>query len=707
MAAKKIYYDTSVTGNSYPYGGVYWGFQTFTTVGAFTIASVRLPFKTSKAPGTVTVSIKAVDGNSEPTGADLAVGTIDGDSFQSSFNWETITFSTAYALSASTEYAIVVRALDGDGGGGGTASFYWGTDVNGGYANGMTGHSTDSGVNWDSSYNTWDAGFETYSGTQQIPVDKIYSKKLIAVGNREFWYEDSAGSMAELAAANNDIDANAPLQIFEAFQKVFVVNKSNLKVADFGNVKITTANVGSHPPDKGNILTGASGAKMVVDYATTLTSACTIYGQRITTTTFPDSDTITGTDDDDNSISFTLNAAEVAGPHWYDWTVYGGSTTYGVMPTKATLGCLYRGRAVLSGNSQYPNQWYMARIGHPWDFNYDGLDALSAVAGNNADAGEIGDIVVALIPYKDDFIVFGCANTMWVMVGDPASGGSIDELDLTVGIFGSKAWCFDSSGNLYFWGTGGIYVCPYTGARPSKPQLLTGLNLPKLIKDEAVDVTTHRITLTYDPYREGILIFITKLSDGSNSNYWYDLKTEGFFPESYPKVCGVYSAFYYNSTDNTKKDLILGGFDGYMRKYLDTAKDDDSGDSNTAISSYLTLIQQLGDGEDIKGKLTSLTITTAGGASGSIFGNTDKVSYEYHTGDDAETVLENIMDVATARESGTIDNTAATGVAPGRQKRIRKRLRGHFLGLKLFNSTDTQTWAIEKITGEIKPAGKN
>jgi len=106
------------------------------------------------------------------------------------------------------------------------------------------------------------------------------------------------------------------------------------------------------------------------------------------------------------------------------------------------------------------------------------------------------------------------------------------------------------------------------------------------------------------------------------------------------------------------------------------------------------------DGEDIKGKLTSLTVTTAGGASGGDFGDSDGVSYEYHSGDDAETVLEDMIDGATARESGTLSTT-------GRQSRIRKRIKGHFLGLKFYNSTASETFAIEKITGEIKAAGKN
>jgi len=70
-----------------------------------------------------------------------------------------------------------------------------------------------------------------------------------------------------------------------------------------------------------------------------------------------------------------------------------------------------------------------------------------------------------------------------------------------------------------------------------------------------------------------------------------------------------------------------------------------------------------------------------------------------HVGDSAETVLEDIKDGATARESGTL-----TG--PGRQNRIRERIRGAYLGIKLRNNSDTEAWAMEKVTGEIIPAGK-
>lgn len=533
-------------------------------------------------------------------------------------------------------------------------------------------------------------------------ADKTYSKKLIAMGNNELWHESSAGTMAELAAANGTINTNNPLTVAEAFQKVFVANQTNLKIADFANTKITTADLNAHAPDRGNILTGGtSGAKMVVDYITSVTAdaACTIYGMRTTTATFASGETVTGTDDDSNTITFVLSAAETAAPHWYDWTPYGNDTTnFGSMPSSAYLVARYRGRLVLSGHPNYPHQWYTAKVSDPFNWKYRSTDPLSAVAGNNVDAGEIGDIVRALIPYGDDFLVFGCADSIHILDGDPVFGGSIDELSNITGMFGPWAWCKDEDGNLYFWGSGGLYKM--AGGR-SKPLNISQGHLPKWVDDWAVAPATHRVVLTYDPSRNGIIISKTTLADGTNLNYWYDLKTEGFYPETYPTNCGIFSSWYYDSDASGTRELILGTNDGYLRSFYDNKKDDyGAGTAGTTISSYVTLpIIKLNEADDSEGKLTSLTFELAGGAASGDFGDSDGVSYELHVADDAETVLEDIIDGATARESGTLSGT-------GRKNRIRKRVRGRWLGIKLYNSTAAETWAINSITGDIKPGGK-
>ncbi len=536
--------------------------------------------------------------------------------------------------------------------------------------------------------------------------DIVTYKKLVACGNGEVWYEVSAGTMTELVAANGDIDTTDQLNMFEAFQKVFIVNGSNIKVADFINtvLDLGSGNEMTTPPGRGDLLT-QTGTSAVISVDFVDSTKRYIYGF-VTSGTFNTTGNITQTAQADstldamspNPITATLDDV-TANPHWYDYTVYPsiGSKSYGTMPEKAYIGCLYRGRIVLSGNPNNPYQWYMSRQVHPWDYGYVANDAQSPVAGGNADAGEIGDIVRALIPYKDDYLIFGCASSIWIMRGDPASGGSLDELDLTVGMFGAHSWCFDGDGNLYFFGTNGIYKVPRGFQNVEN---LTQISLPDIINDEATDPSTHRITMAYDRIRLGLAICITKLSDGTNSNYWYDLRTEGFFPETYPEECGVYSSFHYDANDTAYKDLLVGCKDGYIRKFDPSQKDDDIGGSDEAISSYLTLVEPLGDKEDVKGLLKSLTVTTAGGRAGGGFGDTDGVSYEYHSADDAESVLEDMVDGATAKESGTLSGT-------GRKSRIRKRLRGHYFGLKFYNSTASETFAIEKVTGEIKPVGKD
>ena len=437
--------------------------------------------------------------------------------------------------------------------------------------------------------------------------DQVTTRRLVAVANSKVEYEDVAGSLVAITNAT-DVDTTDQLVMFEAFQKAIIVNGSILRVADFINTKIDlgSGNELTNPPAKGDILTQTTGgAKMVVDFVDTTKRyiyGYTISGTFVTTAanTLVSGDE-TATMDPNPAPKPDVVSEATTMPHWYNYTNYpdivlsiatfgleiAATKTFGSLPAKAYLGCLYRGRVVLSGNPEYPHQWYMSRQAYIWDYAYLASDAQSPVVGNNTDAGEVGDIVRCLIPYKDDYLIFGCASTIWVLRGDPAAGGSLDEVDLTVGMFGANSWCFDGNGNLYFWGTGGIYVMP-VGFGQIK--CLSENTLPNIINDEDVSPSTHRITMGYDRRRRGILICITKLTDGTNSNYWYDLRTGGFFPESYPDECGAYSLFYYAANDQEYADLLVGCTDGHVRRFLDTAKDDDIGDTATSISRIVVCL---------------------------------------------------------------------------------------------------------------------
>ena len=501
----------------------------------------------------------------------------------------------------------------------------------------------------------------------------------------------AAGTMTLLAASADDIDTSDQLTMASAFQKAFIANGSNLKISDFINTKLTITAL-TTAPTRGSIVTqDTSDATMIVDFVNTAKTM--IYGY-VTSGTFDTTNTLSGGSMDPET---KVPSAVTSNPHWYDWTVYqGDADTYGAMPEKAYLICVYRGRLTLAGNPRYPNQWFMSRTANPFDWLYGADDPMSAVAGNNADAGQCPDIIRSLISFHDDYLIFGCASTIWILRGDPVAGGSLDNLSDTTGMFGSDSWCFDDDRNLYFWGSGGIYKIE---ANFSGITNLTETLLPDIIDDEAADPTTHRITMGFDKKRHGLNICITVLATGVNSNYFYSFKTRGFFPESFPEECGAYSLFYYDANDTTYADLLVGCKDGYIRKFLRTAKDDDTGVGTEAISSYAAYpITPMAE-EDTEGKLAEMVFDLSGGAADGTFSDTDGVTYSLFKGDDAETVLEDIIDGADAFKTAALTGT-------GRKNKIRPRMRGTYMGLKLENSTASQTWSMNKVLFNTRRAGK-
>jgi len=532
-------------------------------------------------------------------------------------------------------------------------------------------------------------------------TDVIAYRRLVAAGNDELWYEDlnvAAGTMVELAAANGDIDTSDQLIMFEGYQKVFVVNGANLKIADFVNTKLTITAPTTAPTRGSTVTQATSNATMVVDFVNTAKTE--IYG-KTTSGTFVTTDGYTlsggGMDPADRVPSAVAEATTT--PHWYDWTVYPDGAS-GSMPAKAYLGCLYQGRPMLAGHPDYPYQWYMPRQADHTDWAYVANDAQSPVAGNDADAGEIGDIIRCLIPYKDDFVVMGCATTIWVLAGNPAEGGTIQEVDLTEGIFGADSWCFDGDNNLYFWGTSGIGRV----ARDFKSTInLTEISLPALIDDEAADPSTHRITMEYDRKRHGLLICITLLADGTNSNYFFSLNeaTIGLYPESYPEECGTYSLFYYDSNDKTYRDLLIGCKDGYIRKFDNTAEDDDAGGSDDAISSHVALGPfELGPGGH-EGSIESIEAFITGGDPGGTETDSDDIAFKLFTGRSAGAVAEAVDANSGEKVSGTFQ---ATGRPRGRRKR--QRVRGAFAGIRLANTTAGEKISFDRLIVNTTKKGR-
>jgi len=147
------------------YGSTAWSFQTWTTTSAYSITDVALYGYKYGSPGNITVSIREVDTETgKPTGADKCSVTVS-DSVISAFPtraWYTFTFTTSYALSDATKYAIVIRATSGN-----AANYYapfgYGSS---GYANGESGQG--NGSTWGTPSTTNDMDFRIY-GAALVP----------------------------------------------------------------------------------------------------------------------------------------------------------------------------------------------------------------------------------------------------------------------------------------------------------------------------------------------------------------------------------------------------------------------------------------------------------------------------------------------------------------------------------------------------------
>jgi len=154
--------------------------QTFKAGANYNINSVKLKLtNASVGTGTLTIGIYAVSGG-EPSGAALTTGNMDLSTMSLGSAWYEITLSSPTALTSGAEYAIVASSADN------SENVSW-LKSDGNYTNGKAGYARDGGE-WLMS-DTTDLLFETYDDFSP-PVDIITYKRLVAVGNNEFWYED-------------------------------------------------------------------------------------------------------------------------------------------------------------------------------------------------------------------------------------------------------------------------------------------------------------------------------------------------------------------------------------------------------------------------------------------------------------------------------------------------------------------------------------
>jgi len=340
---------------------------------------------------------------------------------------------------------------------------------------------------------------------------------LVGAGGGDLFKEVFAGSI-EAVTSNLSVHATLPLSVAQSGQE--------LVIADYGDVRV----VGTDGAVSGAVLSAtgvADWSVLGIDTDSDVVVVSNVTGSTVAQTYEIDSVAAGGvtltSSPGDGTCSYHIERC----PKVYDPeadTITALIADVGQTPTGCPCVARYLDRIVFAGASTAPHVWYMSRQGTYDDWDYSETDAQAAVAGTASEAGVPGSPITALIPHADDYMIIGCADSLWRMRGDPAYGGSLDSLSRTVGVISSSAWCFGPSNEFIFLSRSGIYAVGSDGR--SVPEAVSSNVLPRELMDVNTDSTT--ISLEYDHKALGIHIFITPDNSNERTHWWFDWTRKTF-----------------------------------------------------------------------------------------------------------------------------------------------------------------------------------
>ena len=492
---------------------------------------------------------------------------------------------------------------------------------------------------------------------------------LVASAGGKLYRETSYGRLTAISS-NLTVRDDAPLQAAQSGQKLYI--------ADYGDV----AAKGTDGVVNGTSLTAAG----IADWTALGIDA----DDMVVVVSNPQGATVAGTYRiaSVSAGNVTLQASAGAGacayrieraPKVYDPLTNSLSiltATAGQVPTGCPLVCRYLGSIILAGAEIAPHAWYMCRSNNEQDWDYSQTDSQRAVAGPASEAGVPGEPIVALMPHSDDYVIFGCRNSLWRLRGHPAYGASLDALSHTVGVVGPNAWCLGPSGELIFLSLDGLYALAPGGQ--SFPIPLSREALPHEFLNVNPDMLS--VSLEYDVQGRGVHIYLTPESSNARVHWWMDWERKTFWPLSLnadhePTItCGI------QATAIEESGVVLGGRDGTLRRFSDLAESD-CGDVYT---SYVVVgpIPLAKDGD--VGSILSMDAAMAEGSGAVGWELRPALTFEGSAN-------------AAASDSGTWNGGLNATNHPA--------CRGQACTLTL-TASNGRRWATEQITATIKEAGR-
>lgn len=214
------------------------------------------------------------------------------------------------------------------------------------------------------------------------------------------------------------------------------------------------------------------------------------------------------------------------------WTPAASTTTTGVVHSggyvvasagssapgsSGNADCIYRDRFVRPVSQAI----YASRQGTytDWAMSADISDLGRPFVMQLSEAGETGGAIVALIPHKDAYLLAATSSSLWVVQGDPAAEGRLQNISRDVGLVGARAWCRDHLDRYYFLSSHGLYTVSASGDG------LQALS-EDVIPSELTGVADADTVLEYDHSTRGVRIYIPTAA----VSWLFDTERQAFWP---------------------------------------------------------------------------------------------------------------------------------------------------------------------------------
>jgi hypothetical protein len=358
-----------------------------------------------------------------------------------------------------------------------------------------------------------------------------------------------------------------------------------------------------------------------------------------------------------------------------DHTLALWTATAGTIPLGSEQICRYRDSIVFSNFPEAAHMSVMSRAGDPndWDYGGDDDDVGRAVVITDADAGDIGEPILATVAGGDDYLFYGCRKSLWVMIGDIRSGGGIFNRSREIGIVSRTAYCYGPGGEVFFLGSDGMYWIEPTSTYPQN--ISSGIIPAELV---GLNPLTKTLLMAFDSYGGRIHVYLADTtSTTASTHFWFDWLSKTFWDVSMPPGMEPTALANYPEI-RARSSVVLAGRDGYLRTFGDNAATDDG----QSLSSYVWIgpirIAPVG----FEGSIDELV--------GILDNSSGDVTWEIYVGDSMELAL-----AASSRTTGTW--------VAGSNHVARVRERGHALFVKL---SSTSRWAVEAIGAQFSTLGR-